>query len=46
MAIEQVVPHPEELEDREGGERWEGQRQNDLDEDIEVARAIDAGGSR
>ena len=39
---EQVVPDPQELEDGEGGERREGQRQHDLDEDLEVAGAVDA----
>ena len=38
---EQVVPDPEELEDREGGERREAERQHDLDEDLEVGGAVD-----
>ena len=41
---EQVVPDPQELEDRERGERRDGQRQDDLDEHLEMGRAVDAGG--
>ena len=44
MAIKQVVPDPEELEDGEGGKRRKGQRQDDAGKDFEIASAIDAGG--
>ena len=41
---QQVVPDPEELENGEGGQRREGERQDDLDENLEIAGAVDAGG--
>ena len=41
---EVVVPHPEELEDGERGDRRLGQREHDPPEDPEVGGAVDAGG--
>ena len=38
---EQVVPDPQELEDRERAERRDRQRQHDPDERLEVRRAVD-----
>jgi hypothetical protein len=37
----QVVPHPQELEDREGGQRRERQRQDDAAENLEIVGAVD-----
>jgi len=42
LGDQQVVPHPEELEDRERGDRRCRQGQHDLAEDQEVAGAVDA----
>src|SRR5262245_28593956 len=39
---QKVVPHPEELKDREGGKNGKRKGQHDLHEYLEVARAVDA----
>ena len=41
---QQVVPHPEELEDRERGERRDRQRDHEPPEDREVVGTVDLGG--
>ncbi len=43
LGDQQVVPGPQELEDREGGQRRERQRQDDLGEDLEIRGAVDLG---
>ena len=40
---QQVVPHPQELEDREGGEGGHRQRHHQSPEDREVVGAVDLG---
>ena len=38
---EQVVPGPQELEDRERGDRGQPQRQDDAHEDVDLRSAVD-----
>src|SRR3712207_8919790 len=40
---EQVVPHPQELEDRERRDRRDQQGQQHLEEDLHVPGAVDTG---
>lgn len=43
LGNQQVVLGPEELEDCEGGQRGEAERQNDLYEDLEIDGLVDLG---